>query len=443
MSSYHFIGIGGAGMSVIAELLHARGAYISGSDMNDSPTLQRLRNLGLNIYVGHRADHVPEDAVVVYSTAVPSTNPELVIAKERNQEVIHRSLALALAASGMDFVAVAGAHGKTTTSAMLAAALVEAGSNPSYAIGGSVLGLGAGARLGSGEVFIAEADESDGSFRNYTPRIAIVTNVESDHLDFYGTEEAFAAAFMDFARTIVADGLLICCADDQGAAKLAVAAASEGIRTLTYGTDPRADAVLNGDELTFGHMNVRLALQVAGHHNRLNAAAAFLAGTELGVPATLMARSLGAYQGAGRRFQPRGTADRVRVIDDYAHHPTEVAATLATARTQVGSGRVIVLFQPHLFSRTKNFAKRFAQALSAADEVVVCDIFPAREAPMPGVSSELITDQLAKAHYVGELEAAAAKVCELARPGDLVITMGAGSITNAAPLIVDALKERE
>lgn len=443
MSSYHFIGIGGAGMSVIAELLHARGARISGSDMNDSPTLQRLRNLGLHIYVGHRAEQVPKDAVVVYSTAVPKSNPELAIAHERNQEVIHRSLALALAASGMDFVAVAGAHGKTTTSAMLAAALVEAGSNPSYAIGGSVLGLGAGARLGSGEVFIAEADESDGSFRNYTPRIAIVTNVESDHLDFYGTEAAFAEAFMDFARTIVADGLLICCADDAGAAKLAVAAASEGIRTLTYGTDPRADAVVAGDELTYGHMTVRLTLQVAGHHNRLNAAAAFLAGTELGVPATLMARSLGAYQGAGRRFQPRGSAAKVRVVDDYAHHPTEVAATLATARTQVGSGRVIVLFQPHLFSRTKNFAKRFADALAAADEVVVCDIFPAREQPMAGVTSELITDQLAKAHYVGDMQDAAAKVVDLARPGDLVITMGAGSITNAAPLIVDALKERE
>ncbi|MDO5727524.1 MAG: UDP-N-acetylmuramate--L-alanine ligase [Bowdeniella nasicola] len=443
MSAYHFIGIGGAGMSVIAELLHARGAYITGSDMHESPTLDRLRNLGLTIYVGHRGDQVPENATVVYSTAVPSTNPELVIAKRRDQEVIHRSLALALAASGMDFVAVAGAHGKTTTSAMLAAALVEAGSNPSYAIGGNVLGLGTGARLGSGDVFIAEADESDGSFRNYTPRVAIVTNVESDHLDFYGTEAAFAAAFMDFARTIVPDGLLICCADDSGAAHLATQAAASGIRTLTYGTDPRADAVLDGDNLHFGKLNVRLSLQVAGAHNRLNAAAAFLAGTELGIPATLMARSLGAYQGAGRRFQPRGTADRVRVIDDYAHHPTEVAATLATARTQVGSGRVIVLFQPHLFSRTRNFADRFAHALSAADDVVVCDIFPAREAPIAGVSSRLITDQLPGAHYVGDLEKAAARTAHLARPGDLVITMGAGSVTTAAPMILTALKERE
>ncbi|OKL53993.1 UDP-N-acetylmuramate--L-alanine ligase [Bowdeniella nasicola] len=436
---YHFIGIGGAGMSVIAELLHGRGAVVQGSDAKPSATLERLESRGIHCYPTQDASQVPPDHTVVRSTAIKDDNPELATALERGQEIIHRSEALVRAARGLDFVAVAGAHGKTTTSGMLAAALVEAGADPSYAVGGSVLGLGSGARLGSGSVFVAEADESDGSFLAYQPRVAIVTNVEPDHLDHYGSEEAFADAFLQFASRLVDGGLLICCADDAGSAHLAERARSEGLRVATYGRSANADVIVDGDDVFIGEDCYRLSLQVAGDHNRLNAAAALIAGIELGVPAPLMARSLGAFAGTDRRFEPRGYVGGIRVVDDYAHHPTEVAATIATARTQVGSSRVLVLFQPHLFSRTKNFADRFAGALSAADSVVVADIFPAREAPMPGVTSALITEKLPGAEFVPDLTDAAARIASLARPGDIIITMGAGSVTEAGPMILAAL----
>ena len=440
--TYHFIGVGGAGMSVIAELLAAGGARVQGSDAKDSPTLARLRTAGIDVFIGHRAAQVPERAVVVRSTAVRETNPELAVARARGQVVIHRSEALVRAARGLDFVAVAGAHGKTTTSAMLAAALVEAGSAPSYAIGGTVLGLGAGARRGSGTTFIAEADESDGSFLNYSPRIAIVTNVEADHLDHYGTVEAFTAAFEQFARRIEDGGLLICCADDDGAAALAAAARADGIRVATYGRAADADVRVDGDDVLVGERRYRMSLQVAGAHNRLNAAAAFVAGLELGVPATLMARCLGAFRGTGRRFEQRGQAMRVRVVDDYAHHPTEVAATLATARTQT-TGRVLTLFQPHLFSRTRQFADRFAAALDAADLAVVTDIFAAREEPDPEVTSRLITERMRRGRYVPDRLQAAREVAAAARPGDLILTMGAGDVTELSEEILTALRERE
>ncbi|MDO5701655.1 MAG: UDP-N-acetylmuramate--L-alanine ligase [Bowdeniella nasicola] len=443
MTRFHFIGIGGAGMSVIAELLDARGHQVQGSDQRESPALERLRSAGITVYVGQRAAQVPADAVVVRSTAVREDNPELAVARERGQEILHRSEALVLASEGLDFVAVAGAHGKTTTSAMLAAALVEAGTDPSYAIGGTVLGFGHGARLGSGSVLVAEADESDGSFLNYTPRIAIVTNVEPDHLDHYGTRENFTAAFLTFAQRLTPGGLLICCADDDGAADLARSAASTGIRTVTYGRSPHADAQLDGEHVTLGGRTTRLSLQVAGEHNRLNAAAAFIAGVELGVPASLMGRCLGAFRGTRRRFEPRGSVGAVRLVDDYAHHPTEVEATLATARTQVGSGRVLVLFQPHLFSRTHTFADRFAAALSTADGCVVTDIYPAREDPIPGVTSRLITDQLEGADYVPDRIEAAHAIAEAATPGDLIITMGAGDVTELADVVRERLLERE
>lgn len=439
---YHFIGIGGAGMSVIAELLSARGQIVQGSDAKDSAALQRLRAKGIHCFIGHDGTNLPADFTVVRSTAIKDTNPELALAIDRGQQILHRSEALVRAAEGLDFVAVAGAHGKTTTSGMLAAALVEAGTDPSYAIGGTVLGLGSGARLGTGSVFVAEADESDGSFLNYAPRVAIVTNVEPDHLDHYGSEAAFKQAFLDFASRLTEGGLLICCADDPGAADLAERATAEGLRVVTYGRSKNADVGVAGDDVIIDDRHYRLALQVAGDHNRLNAAAALIAGIELGVPATLMSRSLGAFAGTGRRFEQRGYVRGVRVIDDYAHHPTEVAATIATARTQVGASRVIVVFQPHLFSRTQAFADRFAGALKGADSVIVTDIFPAREAPVAGVTSELITDKLPKARYVGDMDEAARLAASLARPGDIVLTMGAGSITEAGATVISALSEQ-
>lgn len=442
MVTYHLIGIGGAGMSVVAELLAARGHAVQGSDAKDSAVLARLAGQGIRTFAGHDAAHVGEGMVVVVSTAIRPDNPELARARELALEVIHRSEALARAAEGMDFVGVAGAHGKTTTSAMIAVALREAGLDPSWAIGGTVVGIGSGAHLGTGRVLVAEADESDRSFLNYAPRIAVVTNVEPDHLDHYGSEKAFTRAFHDFVGRIVPGGLLVACRDDAGAADLLDVARARGIRCVSYG---RGVASVPGDLVVDAETVVRdgerhpLVLGVGGDHNRLNAAAAFAVGLELGVAPGTMATALRAFSGTGRRFEERGRRGDVRVVDDYAHHPTEVAATLATARAAVGGGRVLVLFQPHLFSRTRQFADRFAAALDLADDVIVTAIYPAREDPLPGVTSELITRTMARGRYVEDRHEAARVLAGRARPGDLVLTMGAGDVTELAGEILEAL----
>lgn len=442
MVTHHLIGIGGAGMSVVAELLAARGNAVQGSDARHSAVLDRLAEQGIATFVGHDAGHVGPGMVVVVSTAIRADNPELVRAQGLGLEVVHRSEALARAAAGMDFVAVAGAHGKTTTSAMIAVALREAGLDPSWAIGGTVVGVGSGAHLGSGRVFVAEADESDRSFLNYSPRIAVVTNVEPDHLDHYGSEEAFIAAFHDFLARIVPGGLLVACRDDAGASGLLDVARARGIRCVSYGRSAPSgpdDIAVDGDDVVVGGRREPLVLRVAGDHNRLNAAAALAVGLELGVDLPTMTRSLAAFTGTGRRFEERGRRSGVVVVDDYAHHPTEVAATLGAARAAAGDGRVLVLFQPHLFSRTRQFADRFAAALDLADEVVVTAVYAAREDPEPGVTSELITRRMSRGRYVADRHEAAAVVAGAARPGDLVLTMGAGDVTDLADEIVGAL----
>ena len=465
--AFHLIGIGGAGMSVVAQLLAARGARVSGSDAHGGPAFDNLADLGITTHLGHDAANVPERSTVVVSTAIKETNPELAQARRRDQEIIHRSQALALAAQGLDFVAVAGAHGKTTTSGMLAEALTEAGADPSFAIGGVVRALGTGAHLGGGPALVAEADESDRSFLNYTPRVEIVTNVEPDHLDSYGTAEAFETAFVDFAHRLVPGGLLVACAADAGALRLAQSAAAEGLRVVTYsfaGPDTLPGGVLVGE----GHVHldiqergasstrglltltkatgrepaggageethlgpVELVLAVPGDHVALDAAGAWAAGIELGVEPALMARALGAFGGTGRRFEDRGEADGVRVIDDYAHHPTEIEALLRTARgvAQERGGRVLVLFQPHLFSRTRAFADRFGQALALADAVVITDVYPAREtqADFPDITGDTVAQRVpgGTARFVAERLEAAHAVADLARPGDLLLTVGA------------------
>ena len=453
---YHLIGIGGAGMSVVAELLMARGAVVSGSDAKASAATAHLVDLGATVHVGHDATHVPEDAVVVVSSAIRETNPELAIARERGQQVIHRSQALALAAEGRDFVAVAGAHGKTSTSAMLAVALRALGADPSWAIGGTISGIGVGAHMGNGSALVAEADESDASFLNYTPRLAIVTNVEPDHLDHYGTREAFEDAFVQFSRLIVPGGLLIVCADDDGATRLGSKALSEGVRVVSYG---RGEALAGAEHhvrigneshvagcargtLDDGSGSYPVTLNVVGGHNLLNAAAAWAAGVELGQEPAAMAEALGSFVGTGRRFETTGTAYGVTVVDDYAHHPTEVAATLHAARERVGEGRVVVLFQPHLYSRTRNFAAEFARALELADVAVVTGVYAAREDPMEGVEGNLITDQMASGVFIENRFAAADWVAEQARDGDLVLTVGAGDVTELAPRILERVADR-
>ncbi len=466
LGTVHLVGVGGAGMSVVARLLAAHGVPVQGSDAREGDALAALRADGVRVWVGHDAAHVADADTVVVSSAVRETNPELAAARAAGLRVLHRSQALASLMARGRAVAVAGAHGKTTTSAMIATVLRGAGLDPSFAIGGTVLtedGPVAGGHLGS-DVLVAEADESDGSFLNYAPDVAVVTNVEPDHLDHYGSRAAFEQAFVDFAARIVPGGTLVACADDAGARALASSHARAGGAVVTYGTAADADVrladVAPTDEA--GRPGVRasltgtvgaarldglaLLLRVPGHHNALNATAAVVTAVVLGVdPAAAVAAAHG-FLGTGRRFEARGEAGGVRVVDDYAHHPTEVAALLAAARPVAAGGRVLVLFQPHLYSRTATFAREFAQALAGADEVVVTGVYAAREEPDPAVSARTITDLVdAPGVVVDAVEdrvEAARRIADAARPGDLVLTVGAGDVTELGAVVLERLRAR-
>jgi UDP-N-acetylmuramate--alanine ligase len=453
----HFVGIGGAGMSAIARILLARSVTVSGSDARDSPVLGQLARLGATVHAGHNAEWAGSADTVVVSTAIRDDNPEVLAARAAGARIIHRSQALAAAMEGKSVVAVAGTHGKTTTTAMVTVMLHHSGLDPSFAVGGDVAGLSVNAAHGSGEWFVAEADESDGSFLNYQPSMAVVTNMEPDHLDHYGSAEAVYAAFDDFVDRLLPDGTLIACADDPGAAGLAerlrTRSGNAGPQILTYGFSRTANvriissgsqdrssmAVLEFDDGGTARRK-ELRLSVPGRHNILNAAAAFTAGLQAGLGPDAAAAGLAAFSGAARRFEFKGEAGGVRVFDDYAHHPTEVMAALTAARTVAGSGKVHVLFQPHLFSRTKEFSEGFAGALATADSVAVLDIYPAREDPIEGVTTRLITDRLGGETYQPDPERALATVAAAARPGDIVVTVGAGDVTAYGPLILNRLE---
>ncbi|ATY13267.1 UDP-N-acetylmuramate--L-alanine ligase [Amycolatopsis sp. AA4] len=454
----HLIGIGGAGMSGIARILLARGAAVSGSDAKESRALLSLRAQGATLFVGQTADNLAELAeppsAVVVSTAIKETNPELAAARERGIPVLHRAQALAGLMAGHRVACIAGTHGKTSTTSMLTVALQNCRMDPSFAIGGDLNESGANAHHGEGGVFVAEADESDGSFLTYTPSVAVVTNVEPDHLDHHGTAEAYVKVFSDFVGQIEPGGLLIVCADDEGAARLGEEAAAAGVRVRRYGRAASGEGdvrVLDYTPAPDGGV-VRIALDgeehdlrvaVPGEHMALNAVAALLAGLELGAPLDGMAAGLAAFGGVRRRFEFKGRAGDVRVYDDYAHHPTEVAAQLRAVRTAAGNGRVVVVFQPHLYSRTQTFAAEFAEALSLADEVVVLDVFGAREEPVPGVTGALIAGRVTvPVHYQPAFDVAAGLVADLVRPGDLAITMGAGDVTQLGPEILAELDRR-
>jgi len=450
----HLIGIGGAGMSGIARILLARGAAVSGSDAKESRALLSLRAQGATLFVGQTAENLdalaePPSAVVV-STAIKETNPELAAARERGIPVLHRAQALAGLMAGHRVACIAGTHGKTSTTSMLTVALQNCRMDPSFAIGGDLNESGANAHHGEGGMFVAEADESDGSFLTYTPSVAVVTNVEPDHLDHHGTAEAYVKVFGDFVGRIEPGGLLIVCADDEGAARLGEEAATAGVRVRRYGRAASAEGdvrVLDYTPAPDGGV-VRIALDgaeldlrvaVPGEHMALNAIAALLAGLELGAPLDGMAAGLAAFGGVRRRFEFKGRAGDVRVYDDYAHHPTEVAAQLRAVRTAAGSGRVVVVFQPHLYSRTQTFSSEFAEALSLADEVVVLDVFE----PVPGVTGALIADRVTvPVHYQPAFDVAAGLVADLVGPGDLAVTMGAGDVTQLGPEILAELDRR-
>ena len=440
----HFIGIGGVGMSAVARIMVSRGVPVSGTDVKDLPVMRDLSSAGARIAVGYDAGNLGDAQTVVAGSAIRADNPELVAARDAGLPVLHRSEALAATMAGHRVVTVAGTHGKSTTTSMVAVLLKEAGLDPSFAIGANVPALGVNAAHGASDIFVAEADESDGSFLNYRPLIAVVTNVEADHLDHYGTPEAVFASFDAFAALLPADGVLLACADDAGARALAERTASQGTtRVLMYGTSDNADIRLHdggpGDVSVAYNGDVnKLELQVPGRHNALNAAAAFAVAVELGVEPGAAAAALGHFTGASRRFELKGQGRGVRVYDDYAHHPTEVRAALSAARSVAAGNKVHVLFQPHLFSRTREFSQEFAAALDLADTALVLDIYPAREDPIPGVTSTLITEHLVNGRLVSADEAVDA-VAAVASDGDVVLTVGAGDVTAYGSSIVEAL----
>ncbi|SFB38305.1 UDP-N-acetylmuramate--L-alanine ligase [Amycolatopsis marina] len=455
----HLIGIGGAGMSGIARILLARGGQVSGSDAKDTRAFLTLRAQGAEIAIGQRADNLDlfgeAPSAVVVSTAIKETNPELAAARQRGIPVLHRAEALAGLMEGHRVACIAGTHGKTSTTSMLTVALQHCRLDPSFAIGGDLNESGANAHHGEGGLFVAEADESDGSFLAYSPSVAVVTNVEPDHLDHHGTAEAYVAVFTEFARRIAPGGVLIVCADDAPAEELAARAEAEGVRVLRYGrfVSGEGDARVLGYSPTEEGGTVQVLLRgekldvgvaVPGEHMALNAVGALVAGLELGAPAECLAEGLAAFGGVRRRFEFKGRARDVRVYDDYAHHPTEVAAQLRAVRHSAGKGRVVVVFQPHLYSRTKTFSREFADALGLADEVIVLDVYGAREEPEPGVSGALIADRISGAgvHYEPAFDRAVQLAAELVRPGDLLVTMGAGDVTQLGPEIITELDRR-
>jgi UDP-N-acetylmuramate--alanine ligase len=455
LGKVHFAGIGGAGMSAIARIMLARGVPVSGSDARPSAMLTALAGLGADVHVGHDASNLGGADTLVVSTAIRPDNPELAEARRRGLRVLHRAAALASVMAGKRGVAVAGTHGKTTTTAMLTTILLTAGADPGYAIGGQLAETGLGSAWGSGDTFVAEADESDRSFLLLSPDAAIITNIEADHLDNYTGLAEIESTFAAFTALLPAGGLLVLCADHPGTRALAAAVAGQPLHVVSYGEAPDADYLITdvqpqGMGIGFtvtprGGARQRVKLAVPGRHNVLNATAALAAAAELGVPGPQAAAGLAAYRGALRRLEVKGEAAGVRVLDSYAHHPTELTADLRAARDIAGPGRVIAVFQPHLYSRTRIFAAEFGAALGLADLVFVLDVYAAREDPEPGVTGQLVTDAVpaGRARYLPDAGAVPQAVAAAARPGDVVLTMGAGDVTNLGPLLVSALQAAE
>ncbi|MDN5762543.1 MAG: UDP-N-acetylmuramate--L-alanine ligase [Microlunatus sp.] len=446
----HFIAIGGSGMNGIASVLLQLGVPVSGSDRQDSSYLRALEAQGARVHVGHAADQLGAARTVVASSAIRPDNPELVEARRRGLRVLHRSAALGSVMLGRRGVAVSGTHGKTTTTAMIAHLLTGVGRDPSYVIGGALTGSATGGHIGSGDVLVVEADESDGSFLQYPAEIAVVTNVDPDHLSNWGTAANYADGFVRFA-TAETVRLLVVSADDPGAIALTERVRTGGRerpRIVTFGeregADIRiADGSFAGTGSTFALDEAPVRLGVPGHYNMLNAAAAYAVSIEMGADPGAVRAELATFGGTNRRFQLVGTVDGIRVYDDYAHHPTEVANTLRAARTGVGEGRVVVCFQPHLFTRTRDFWRELAQALEQADQAIVMDVCGDREDPIPGIDGAMVAEAIrpgtAEVTYQPDWDGAAPTVARIARPGDLVITVGCGDVTKVAPLIVDAL----
>jgi len=446
----HFVGIGGAGMSGLARIALSHGITVTGSDAKDSTVLSALAALGAEVNAEHRGEQVDGADFVIYSTAISATNVELIRARELNLPILTRAQALATLMSDSRSVAVAGTHGKTTTSSMLTVALQACGLDPSFAIGGTLTSSGSNAHRGTGDLFIAEADESDGSFIEYHPYSAIVTNVEHDHVDFFATEADVTKAFSEFADSISRDGFLVYCADDAGSSLLATTVTE--IETISYGTTEGSELFIDSVNLLpmgstsrviwRGRTIGTMSLQVPGLHNVLNAGAALAMALVLGAPAAEALNGLASFHGTGRRFELKATVHGIRVIDDYGHHPTEIDVTLTAAKRYAGDGRVLVIFQPHRYSRTQAFMNEFARALSIANEVVLLEIYAASEAPITGITSETIAAQMENGRFIPNFLEASDWVIDNAKPGDVIITLGAGDVNSLAPIISDGLARR-
>jgi UDP-N-acetylmuramate--alanine ligase len=434
----HFIGIGGAGMSGIARIMLAKSIEVSGSDAKDSQVLLSLKTLGANISIGHSAGNVGQAQLVVVSAAIAENNPELVEAKNLGVPIVSRATALSWLLTESTSIAIAGTHGKTTTTAMLTVALQSAGEDPSFAIGGTINSAGTNAHSGSGKFFVVEADESDGSFLAYKPSAAIITNIEMDHVDHFESEDQLFATFNDFISSIQTGGPL-------------KETDLQKIQVVTYGQGPENDFQLTRVNLEptsssalimqNGRKVGELNLLVPGLHNLLNALAAFAAATSLGVPVDRLLTGLKSFTGTRRRFELKGEVNSIKVIDDYGHHPTELLVTLKAARNLVGAGKLYAIFQPHRYSRTAVFAEQFAQVLEAADFVYLLEIYAASEKPMEGVSSLLISKKMnqSKVKFEPSMLQVVNDVANAAKPGDLIIILGAGDVSSLSAPILEQL----
>jgi UDP-N-acetylmuramate--alanine ligase len=461
----HFVGVGGIGMSGIAELLANLGYEVSGSDAKRSSVTDRLERLGVRVSVGHDAAHVGAADVVVVSSAIKAGNPETAEAGRRQIPVIPRAEMLAELMRLRSGIAIAGAHGKTTTTSMVALVLERAGLDPTAVIGGRLSAFGSNARLGRGEYMVAEADESDRSFLKLSPEIAVITNLDREHMESYGSWDDLRQAFTDFANKVPFYGAVVACADDEPVRSILPRVTR---RLVTYGfesSDAASIVNLTAHEMALEAFGSRarvryrtaerpaesvelgeLTLRVPGRHNLLNGLAAVAVGLEVGIPFASVAAALQEFQGAERRFQRLGEEDGVLVVDDYGHHPTEIAAVIAAARAGIDR-RVVVVFQPHRYSRTQQLMPEFGAALSGADEIVLTDIYAAGEPPIPGITLDALASVVRSSarglvHVVASLDQVPDAVAALSRSGDLVITLGAGSIGAVGDRILEAIRHR-
>jgi len=447
----HFVGIGGVGMSGLAEVILTLGYRVTGSDARRGEALERLERLGAKVFVGHSASHVEGAHVVVYSSAVPRDNPELQAARQRSIPVIPRAEMLAELMRVKQGIAIAGTHGKTTTTSMVGAVLAEAGFDPTLVVGGRVSALGANARLGQGEFLVAEADESDGSFLKLTPTIAVVTTIDAEHLDYYRDLAHIRDAFLAFINQVPFYGAAVLCADQ---AEIQALLPRVEKRVVTYGLARPADLLAASVRLRELHTRFEvlhrgdslgeLHLQVPGLHNVANALAATAVGLDLEVPFGVIQKALSAFSGVQRRFQVKGEVAGVLVVDDYGHHPAEIRATLAAARAGFGRRRVVV-FQPHRYTRTRHLHADFLAAFDDADVLVVIDIYPAGEPPIPGVHARTLAEGIAagggrEVRYVNDRTEVVEFLLRTVRPGDLVLTLGAGDVGGIADQLLRRLE---